>query len=69
MSVIHPACYNRAPYKNHVEVQIGWTEDGRRITAWVEDNMSKGCPQWGLMGEATLHGWNCDGCKWKPEGM
>jgi hypothetical protein len=62
----HPKCYNRPPYQDHVYVQNGWTEDGRRIMAYIPDDMSKGCPQHGPLGEATLKKWNCEGCRWKP---
>ena len=60
-----PNCYNRAPYKSTAMAQDGWTEDGRRIVVEVPDNMSKGCQQWGAKGEARIHGWDCDGCRWR----
>ena len=65
-----PSCYNRPDFQQFAQVQNGWTEDGKRITAFVPDNMSKGCQQHGPMGEATLHPeqWACDGCRHKPEG-
>lgn len=60
-----PRCFNRAPFKDYVQVQNGWTEDGRRLMAYIPDNMSKTCPQWGTLGEARLKNWDCTGCKWK----
>lgn len=61
-----PSCYNRPPFKEYASGQIGWTEDGRRITAAYPDNMSKGCHQHGALEEAALKKWNCDGCRWRP---
>lgn len=63
-----PACYNRPDYQTHTLAPIGWTEDGRRITAYIQDPMSKQCQQHSDKGEATIHGWDCDGCRHKPEG-
>lgn len=76
----HPNCHNRPPFSDTVIVQDGWifetmlNEHGEsvrtRLPRLVEinDNMSKNCHQHGAKGEATLHGWDCDGCRWKPEG-
>jgi hypothetical protein len=61
-----PACFNRKPFLNYLEVQIGWTDDGRRIMAYTPDEMSKGCQQHGALGEATLNMWDCTGCPWMP---
>lgn len=61
-----PKCFNRPPFKDYIEVQTGWTEDGRRITAYMPVGMSKGCQQWGVLGEGTLNGWDCTGCIWSP---
>ena len=63
----YPACYNRHDFHQFAQVQNGWTEDGRRVTAFIPDPMSKGCQQWGPQGEATLHNWNCIGCRHKPK--
>lgn len=62
----HPRCYNRDPFNGTVEVQDGWTEDGRRIMKRITDPMSKGCHQHDPLGEAAIFQWNCDGCRWKP---
>lgn len=69
-----PACFNRPPFSDTVAVQDGWcaqllpfagkTRVPRMIT--IPDPMSKGCQQHGPKGEATLHGWDCRGCRWKP---
>lgn len=60
-----PSCFNRPPYKEFVEVQRGWTEDGRRDTTFVPDGMYKGCPSIKPpFGEAYLKGWKCTGCRW-----
>ena len=63
-----PNCYNRPAFFPYLQVQTGWTEDGRRITAYLPDPMSRGCQQHGPLGEATLHPekWDCEGCCWKP---
>ncbi len=63
----HPKCYNRPDFLDHVEVCRGWTDDGRRITAYVPDPMSKGCQQWGELGEARLKNWDCGDCRHRPE--
>lgn len=72
-----PNCYNRQPFKDTVEVQVGWVNSNewmykaqlRRVET-IHDPMSKGCQQHGPMGEATLHPdkWDCGGCRWKPCG-
>ena len=74
-----PHCYNRPPFRDSVIVQDGWifetilNEHGEpvrtRLPRMVEinDDMSKNCQQHGPMGEATLHGWDCTGCRHKPE--
>lgn len=64
-----PRCYNRPPFKDTVEVQLGWGPNCTRAMAHISDPMSKGCQQHGPLGEATLHPeqWACDGCRWKPE--
>ena len=64
----HPKCYNRPDFRLYAEVRLGWTEDGRRITASVPDPLSKGCQQWGELGEARLKNWNCGGCRHYPKG-
>lgn len=71
----HPNCYNRPPFKDTVEVQDGWSPiynaDGyTRNMKTIPDPMSKGCQQHSPLGEATLHGWDCAGCRWlsRPEG-
>ena len=62
-----PACYNRPPFAASRLVQDGWNLVGGRNTIEIPDNMSKGCQQWGELGEARLKGWDCAGCKWKEE--
>lgn len=74
MSDTKPACFNRPPFKDTAIVQDGWYWQilpfvGKtRIPHMTEipDPMSKGCQQHSPLGEATLHGWDCDGCRWKP---
>lgn len=61
-----PQCFNRKAFRDYIEVQIGWTEDGRRRTAFMPAPMSKGCHQNEPLGEATLSGWDCTGCIWAP---
>lgn len=67
-----PNCYNRPPYKDTVYVQDGWIAPNptsmTRIASMklIPDPMSKDCKQHGPNGAATLYGWNCDGCRWKP---
>lgn len=69
-----PRCFNREPYRDTVEVRDGWEDvcvGGYWIRApriiEIPDPMSKGCQQHGPKGEAKLHGWDCEGCRWKPE--
>ena len=71
-----PLCYNRPPAADTRRVQDGWTlvEFEGALTQipvmlTIPDNMSKGCQQWGPLGEARLKGWDCDGCRWKTEGI
>lgn len=70
----HPNCYNRPPFKDTVQVQDGWASYAPafgfvtqlRKMKTIPDPMSKGCQQHGPLGQATLHGWDCEGCRWKP---
>lgn len=73
-----PRCFNRPPFADTVTVQDGWSETlvldtllgevKTRVPKMIEipDPMSKDCQQHGPKGEATLHGWDCEGCRWKP---
>ena len=61
-----PSCYNRPDFQQFAQVQNGWTRDGCRHMIEIVDPMSKGCQQHGPLGEATLHGWDCAGCRHKP---
>jgi len=36
-------CYNHPPMLDHVEIQDGWTEDGRRRLVTVPFVMSRDC--------------------------
>lgn len=69
-----PLCYNRPPFAEARLVQDGWELveiDGALtqvpVMVLIPDNMSKECQQWGPLGEARLHGWDCDECEWKEE--
>lgn len=74
-----PRCFNRPPFKDTIIVQDGWLDHkhiqhpflppvASRVPLMREipDPMSKECQQHGPLGEATLHGWDCEGCRWKP---
>lgn len=66
---MNPPCYNRPAFKQQVNVQNGWTEDGRRNMIIMEDNMTKYCHQTTPpFGEAHLHGWDCGDCRWLKRG-
>lgn len=69
-----PTCYNRPAFLDRRTVQDGYERPIGNMSAvivprmvTIDDPMSKGCQQWGRLGEARMHGWDCDGCKWKPE--
>lgn len=62
-----PRCFNKPPGKGYLEVQDGWTEDGRRVMITIPNTMSKECKQWEPDGEAFRHKWDCEGCCWKPK--
>lgn len=62
-----PRCFNKPPGKGYLEVQDGWTEDGRRVMITIPNTMSKDCKQWEPNGEAFRHKWDCEGCCWKPK--
>lgn len=71
---MNPPCHNRPPFQDSRLVQDGWelvNLDGAMtqmpVMKLIPDEMSKGCQQHGPLGEATLRGLDCDGCKWKPE--
>lgn len=72
MSDALPRCYNRAPFRDTIEVQdgwhgshMGWSAGDRRMVK-IPNPMSKQCQQWGDLGVARIHKWNCEGCRWKP---
>jgi len=70
-----PKCFNRQDYETEVLVTDGDLDiellqgDGTPVTVTVPhhkvipDPMSKECMQHKRMGEATLHNWDCKGCK------
>lgn len=80
---VRPRCYNRAPFSEG-RVQIGinrdtgaWVET-RLSNAWFTD----ACRTWSGVGIGQptddyptgtpypmAKGWDCTGCRWKPEGM
>lgn len=71
-----PSCYNRPPFRDTREVQDGYERPIGNMSAvivprmvTIDDPMSKGCQQWGPLGEATLHPerWDCVGCVHKPK--
>ena len=67
-----PSCYNRPPFKGSLLAQDGWKTDlldsslRHAQMKLIQHTMSKDCRQWGELGEAKLHQWDCDGCRWKP---
>lgn len=63
-----PSCYNRPAFRSKITVQHGWNIDNKRHMITIDDPMSKGCQQWGPLGEASIHKWNCAGCNWLPKG-
>ncbi len=72
MTIGKPSCYDRPPFDETRRVQDGWlnAEVNGVLTriprmVMIYDEMSKGCQQWGPLGEARLKSWDCDGCKWK----
>lgn len=69
-----PLCFNRPDYPATVEVQDGWTADGRRRMVEIPNPMTKGCASWEVhpaedpMTESVpgREGWRCWGCRLLP---
>lgn len=61
-----PKCFNRPAYKDTITAQDGWSEDGRRRMVERPNRMSKECQQHTAHGEATIWGWDCEGCVHLP---
>ncbi|ABM96871.1 hypothetical protein [Methylibium petroleiphilum] len=55
-------CFDRAPYKDTVEVQSGWHPDGRRLMVTIPNPMSKSCRY-----DLKLEEPGCQGCRWQRE--
>lgn len=79
---VRPRCYNRAPFADG-RLQIGINRDtGARVeTRLSNDWFTDACRTWSGVGigqptEAyptgtpypMAKGWDCTGCRWKPEG-
>ena len=72
---MRPACWNRPPRADGRH-RVGMGEDGQVVrvflsNAWFVDR----CATWdgagiGPNGEPypAAHGWDCTGCRWRPEG-
>jgi len=56
-------CHNRKPYAQVVEVQDGWTWNGRRDMTNISNPMARDCQYTKTtLGQADK---GCTGCKWK----
>lgn len=73
-----PLCFNRDKFDSFVEVQDGWTRDGRKKYVDVPFAMSNDCKAWDVRGGENpenpavdsvpaVDGWRCFGCKWLPD--
>jgi hypothetical protein len=77
-----PNCHNRPDFSDTVRHQTGWMdihlEDDYDGCAMIKTRvpmmetrpavMSRNCQQHGPFGAATMYGWDCSGCRHKPEG-
>jgi hypothetical protein len=58
-------CHNRAPFAETVQVQNGWTIDGRRQLVSAAYTMNRDCEySRSDLGQSDK---GCIGCKWKRE--
>jgi len=53
-------CHNRQPFKQELQVQDGWTEDGRRVMKQIPFRMSNEC-EWSKEHDDD----KCTSCRWK----
>lgn len=70
-----PRCWNRAPFADLQHP--GDADRGIAPTVWPH-RMSADCGSWkdvqdyrdgkGPTPHPVRHGWDCEGCRWKPEG-
>jgi hypothetical protein len=56
-------CHNRAPYKETVEVQDGWTSDQTRRMVTIPFPMTTDCQY--TLSELGQKDEKCVGCKWR----
>ena len=76
---MRPRCYNRPPAPEGNWYGIGRRADGKLVMRWYPRFSVDRCATWqGVgIGQPTdeyptgtpypmAHGWNCDGCRWKP---
>lgn len=71
---LRPLCFNRPDFSAMVEVQGGWTADGRRYMVEIPNPMTKGCASWEVhpaedpMTESVpgRESWRCWGCRLLP---
>lgn len=69
-----PVCFNRPSIMPVVQMQDGWTEDGRRRMVDVPFVMSTGCKSWSVSAteDPFIHsvpaqeGWSCAACVHYP---
>lgn len=69
-----PRCYNRPPLDTTLEVQDGWTADGRRNMITIPNTATDRCATWDGTGIGPnnepypiAHNFECSGCRWLPE--
>ena len=65
-----PLCFNAEPMPEFVEVNDGWTEDGRLRRKLIPYAFSRECKSWaghpGSDPVPLIEGWACAGCRHYP---
>jgi hypothetical protein len=71
---LRPLCFNHADFPELVEVQDGWTADGRCRLITIANRMSKHCVSWSVAAHENpatesipgRESWRCLGCRHLP---